>query len=97
MLSLAALEPEPTTIFPSHTEELGRRPGHHCQVRRPGGGQTITDAIDVCRRDVDAKQHGAIRDLALQSVRLLLRQPGGSEHRREAAGYMSGRFPKLRR
>ena len=42
------------------------RPSHHLELRRAGGGQAITYAIDVRCRDVDAQQHGALRDLSLQ-------------------------------
>jgi hypothetical protein len=44
----------------------GSRPSHHLELRRAGGGQAVTDAIDVRCRDVDAQQHGALRDLSLQ-------------------------------
>ena len=32
----------------------GLSPSHHLELRRPGGGQAITHAVDVRWRDVDA-------------------------------------------
>ena len=44
----------------------GSSPSHHLELRRPGGGQAITYAVDVRWRDVDAQQDGALSDLSLQ-------------------------------
>jgi hypothetical protein len=44
----------------------GSVPSDHLELRRPGGGQALTYALDVRCRDVDAQQHGALRDLSLQ-------------------------------
>ena len=73
------------------------RPSHHLELRRPGSGQALTYAINVWRRDVDAQQHRALRNLALQGLGTLLWQTGGLENRRKAAGHVSRRCPKLRR
>ena len=44
----------------------GSSPSDHLELRRPGGGQAITYAVDVRWRDVDAQQDGALSDLSLQ-------------------------------
>jgi hypothetical protein len=46
---------------------------------------------------MDAEQHGASCDFALQRLGAFVWQTGGRQHRREAAGHMSGHFPELRR
>jgi hypothetical protein len=74
----------------------GSGPGHHLELRRPGGREAVAHAIDVWRREVDAQQHGAVRDLALQRFSTLLGQAGRLEYRREAAGDMPSSLPQLR-
>ena len=44
-----------------------------------------------------AEEYGASSDLVLQRFGAFVWQAGGRQHRREAAGRMSGQFAKLRR
>ena len=46
----------------------GSSPRHHLELRRPGGGEAITYAVDVRWRDVDAQQDRALSDLSLQGL-----------------------------
>ena len=72
-------------------------PGHDISLSRARGGQPVTHAIDIQLRDVHANQHGALRDLALESVCTFLGQTRRLEHRSHAPGGVSCGFAQLRR
>lgn len=72
------------------------RPSHQLDLRRSGGRQALPHASDVWRSEMDAQQHGASCDFALQRFGAFVWQTGGRQHRCEAAGRVSGHFPKLR-
>jgi hypothetical protein len=46
----------------------GSSPSHHLELRRPGGGEALTYAVDVRWPDVDAQQDRALSDLSLQGL-----------------------------
>ena len=45
---------------------------------------------------MDAQQYGALSNVALQRDGAFVWQPGGGQHRGEAASRMSGQLPELR-
>ena len=50
---------EMNSRFTADPSGRGSRPSHGFEPGRPGGREAGTHAIDVCRRSVDAEQHGA--------------------------------------